>query len=274
MGDAGILKPTERVELIRGEIIEMSPIGPRHVAFVNNLNQLLVTRLQGAPSCPSRIPSRSMTTPSPSRISPSSGAAAPCHTRRPSPPPRTCCCSSRSAETSLAYDRATKLRLYAERASPSTGWWTAAEVIEIHRGPRPGVRRDAAPDRWRDRQPAGVPGHDPAPRGDLRVGDFTTLSGGSRRSREPQHTDRVRGNRCSNRPPRARDEAHERPSRADPLRDEGFSRRGRAGPPGSTLGHRRSCRRATTAAPAARVRRWSTDARRVRASRASPDERG
>ena len=47
MGDAGILKPTERVELIRGEIIEMSPIGARHVAFVNNLNQLLVTRLEG-----------------------------------------------------------------------------------------------------------------------------------------------------------------------------------------------------------------------------------
>ena len=47
MGDAGILKPTERVELIRGEIIEMSPIGPRHVAFVNNLTQLLVTRLGG-----------------------------------------------------------------------------------------------------------------------------------------------------------------------------------------------------------------------------------
>ena len=45
MVDVGIIKPDDRVELIRGEIIEMSPPGSRHIAIVNNLNQLLVLRL-------------------------------------------------------------------------------------------------------------------------------------------------------------------------------------------------------------------------------------
>src|SRR6266852_1604167 len=47
MGEVGILKPTGRVELIRGEIVEMSPISRRHYAFGNNLNQLLAVRLAG-----------------------------------------------------------------------------------------------------------------------------------------------------------------------------------------------------------------------------------
>src|SRR3989442_190004 len=47
MGEVGILKPTDRVELIRGEIVKMSPIGRRHTAFVDNLNELLITRLTG-----------------------------------------------------------------------------------------------------------------------------------------------------------------------------------------------------------------------------------
>ena len=45
MADAGIFGPEERVELIDGEIIEMSPIDPRHAGCVININRLLVTRL-------------------------------------------------------------------------------------------------------------------------------------------------------------------------------------------------------------------------------------
>src|SRR5689334_5318879 len=47
MGEAGIFSEDDRVELIKGEIVKMSPIGRHHVAFVNNLDQLLVTRLAG-----------------------------------------------------------------------------------------------------------------------------------------------------------------------------------------------------------------------------------
>src|SRR5215510_98189 len=45
MAEVGILRPRDRIELIRGEIVEMSPIGRRHRAFVDNLNRLLVLAL-------------------------------------------------------------------------------------------------------------------------------------------------------------------------------------------------------------------------------------
>ena len=48
MGDAGILRAEDRVELIDGDIIAMTPIGRRHVAMVNRLTRLLVTRLGDA----------------------------------------------------------------------------------------------------------------------------------------------------------------------------------------------------------------------------------
>lgn len=41
MGEAGILTEDDRVELLDGRIVEMSPIGPRHAGCVKQLNRLL-----------------------------------------------------------------------------------------------------------------------------------------------------------------------------------------------------------------------------------------
>ncbi|MBW4650673.1 MAG: Uma2 family endonuclease [Kastovskya adunca ATA6-11-RM4] len=45
MVDSGILTEDDRVELIRGEIVEMSPIGTRHAACVRRLNTLFSRKL-------------------------------------------------------------------------------------------------------------------------------------------------------------------------------------------------------------------------------------
>lgn len=45
MGDADLFGPEARLELLGGEIIEMSPIGQRHAGCVNRLNSLLSSAL-------------------------------------------------------------------------------------------------------------------------------------------------------------------------------------------------------------------------------------
>ena len=45
MGDAGLFGDSARMELLDGEVIEMSPIGSPHAGCVNRLTRLLVTAL-------------------------------------------------------------------------------------------------------------------------------------------------------------------------------------------------------------------------------------
>src|SRR5437773_3145962 len=46
MGEAGILREDDRVELMDGEVVQMTRIGSRHAGCVKRINQLLTTRLR------------------------------------------------------------------------------------------------------------------------------------------------------------------------------------------------------------------------------------
>ena len=133
MAAVGILKPTERVELIRGEIVEMSPIGPRHIAFVDNLTQLLVSRLGGRArvSVQSPVVLAEDTEPEPD-LKVLRHRPVPYKEREPYA--EDVLLLIEVAETSLTYDRSTKLRLYAEAGIPE--YWVVdcvTQSIEVYR---------------------------------------------------------------------------------------------------------------------------------------------
>jgi Uma2 family endonuclease len=140
MGEVGILGEDDRVELIKGEIVKMSPIGRHHVAFVNNLNQLLVTRLTGRAivSVQNPVVLSDDTEPEPDLTVLRQRSY-----KHAEPAVADVLLLMEVAETSLRYDRVTKRPLYAEAGVPE--YWIVdcgAESIDLHRGPAHGGYRD------------------------------------------------------------------------------------------------------------------------------------
>ncbi len=137
MAEVGILGEDDRVELIKGEIVEMSPIGDRHAAFVDNLAQLLIRRLpdEVIVRVQGPVALADDTEPQPD-LTLLRRRAVPYKDREAWAEDAVLVIEV--ADSSLAYDRTTKRRLYAEAGIPE--YWVvdcAAETVEVHRGPGP-----------------------------------------------------------------------------------------------------------------------------------------
>lgn len=140
MVEKGILRRDERVELIDGEIIEMSPIGDPHASCVANLNQELVLRVDRRavvwPQGPVRIPKWSMPQPDIALLRLRTYRTA-------GPEPADVMLVVEVSDTTLRFDRTRKLRLYA-RAGIQDYWIadTNAMAVELYRDPGGEAYRD------------------------------------------------------------------------------------------------------------------------------------
>jgi Uma2 family endonuclease len=142
MGEAGVFAEDDRVELIEGEIVAMTPIGSRHAAYVDRLNDLLtsaggrraIVRVQS----PIRLGSHSEPQPDLVLLRRREDFYAGRH-----PEPADVLLVVEVADTSGELDRAIKLPLYA-RAGIVEAWVldVSGPSLEVHRQPTPGGYRE------------------------------------------------------------------------------------------------------------------------------------
>jgi Uma2 family endonuclease len=111
MGEAGILRRDERVELIYGEVVEMNPIGSRHAACVRELNWLLGRQLGDEFRVDVQNPVRLDQGLEPQ---PDLAVVRARDYRGSLPTPEDVLLLIEVADTSPAYDRSVKLPMYAE----------------------------------------------------------------------------------------------------------------------------------------------------------------
>lgn len=158
MGDAGIFRPECRVELVDGEIFEMSPIGPWHAGVVNRLNHRFVTGLGDRAVVhvqnPTGLDTHSEPQPDLMLLKPRGDFYGTAH-----PGPEHALLLVEVSDTSLAHDRGRKLRLYA-RTGVAEVWIVnrQADAIEVFReASREGYRQSLRRGRGEDVAPAALP---------------------------------------------------------------------------------------------------------------------
>jgi Uma2 family endonuclease len=133
MAEAGILHEDDRVELIEGEITDMTPIGARHAMCVVKLNSQLAKAVGDenlvSPQNPIRLNEGSEPQPDLAVIRARDY-------RESLPGPEDALLLIEVADTSLAYDREVKLPLYARHGIREV-WIVdlANEVVERHTEP-------------------------------------------------------------------------------------------------------------------------------------------
>jgi len=139
---AGILKEDDRVELIEGEIVEMTPIGPRHAVCVTGLTEHLVrsvgTRAVVWVQNPIHLGSYSEPQPDVALLRPPRTRYIDAH-----PAPEDILLVIEVADATVEDDRTGKLPLYARAGIPES--WLVnlpGEAIEGYRDPAPDGYRD------------------------------------------------------------------------------------------------------------------------------------
>jgi Uma2 family endonuclease len=133
MGEAGILRGDERVELVYGEVVEMNPIDCRHAACVKELNWLLGKQLGDGFRVDVQNPVRLSEGLEPQ---PDLAVVRARDYRVSLPGPEDVMLLIEVADTSLAYDRDVKLPMYAD-AGIREVWLVdlAGGTIERHTDP-------------------------------------------------------------------------------------------------------------------------------------------
>jgi Uma2 family endonuclease len=141
MISAGVLSEDDRLELIEGEILAMSPIAGLHIQVVNRLNRLLVLLLKDQAVVSIQNPVRLRH----SEPQPDVAILRSTANDQPAGVPRASdvILVIEVADTSVALDRAVKIPLFGREGIPEAWLVDLAQgSIEVYRGPSPSGYRN------------------------------------------------------------------------------------------------------------------------------------